>query len=72
MATCTPVFTARVCSIGHNLPSLHTITLQNCTLEEDIASHLPGPIHLRASDLHRATDRDMVVVFQQNASKWKM
>eukprot|EP00058_Branchiostoma_floridae_P009146 XP_002594634.1 hypothetical protein BRAFLDRAFT_121756 [Branchiostoma floridae] len=62
----------RVCSIGHNLPSLHTITLQNCTLEEDIASHLPGPIHLRASDLHRATDRDMVVVFQQNASKWKM
>ncbi|XP_078613605.1 uncharacterized protein LOC144883170 [Branchiostoma floridae x Branchiostoma japonicum] len=62
----------RVCSIGHNLPSLHTITLQNFTLEEDIASHLPGPIHLRASDLHRATDRDMVVVFQQNASKWKM
>ncbi|XP_019638826.1 PREDICTED: uncharacterized protein LOC109480905 isoform X2 [Branchiostoma belcheri] len=62
----------RVCSIGHNLPCLHTITLQNCTLEEDIAAHFPGPIHLRASELHRTTDRDMAVIFQQNASKWKM
>ncbi|KAI8501435.1 hypothetical protein Bbelb_207060 [Branchiostoma belcheri] len=62
----------RVCSIGHNLPCLHTMTLQNCTLEEDIAAHYPGPIHLRASELHRTTDRDMAVIFQQNASKWKM